>query len=185
MISDILKAKILLSVASGASMAEAARANDLKPEQVRYAIYRICRSVGRSQWISSELSDIRADPKKYIDFALSIINSSKYALRKALREQLTGTLKPRSPDELSPKYVSNYTAQLLMENGFSSTAISEIQEWLVHNGSTLKRQALTEDRYFNLAKQSAFLLSAFGFNMDEIITLLNDDEEPVAPDLDD
>jgi hypothetical protein len=173
-ISDIVKAKLLLSVANGMSLTEAARVHGVKSTQAQHGIRTICRSGGRGHWISSDVSDIRADPTKYVDFASHIISNSKYALRRALQEKLTRILKPSLPDELTPKYLSNFTAQMLIESGFSSGVISEIQEWLVSNGTTLKRQSLSDDESFKLAKQAAFLLSAFGFKVDQIIASLSD-----------
>lgn len=101
MITDAKKAKILLSVASGMTVPEAARANDVKPAQARASISRICRNAK----LSSQIIDIHANPKKYIDFAKNITADPAHTLRKALREQLIDILRLRSPAELTPKYV--------------------------------------------------------------------------------
>ncbi|ELL4312300.1 hypothetical protein QFP33_001602 [Pseudomonas aeruginosa] len=169
MITDAKKAKILLSVAGGMTVPEAARANDVKPAQARASISRICRNAK----LSPEIIDIHANPKKYIDLATKITVDPAYALRKALREQLIDILRLRSPDELTPKYVSNITAEILLKNGITGVAVAEIQEWLMDNNTELKRQAPTSEENIKLARRSALLLTAFGFNVAEVIDLLN------------
>ncbi|MCM3916215.1 hypothetical protein ACRCQO_15810 [Pseudomonas aeruginosa] len=169
MITDAKKAKILLSVAGGMTVPEAARANDVKPAQARSSISRICRNAK----LSPEIIDIHANPKKYIDFATKIIADPAHTLRKALREQLIDILRLRSPDELTPKYVSNITAEILLKSGITGVAVSEIQEWLMSNNTELKRQAPTSEENIKLARRSALLLTAFGFNLAEVINLLN------------
>lgn len=178
MISDVVKARILLSVANGATLAEAARFNGVKPEQARNAIHRICRSrsLGRGQWLPSQVSDIQSSPQKYIDFASKIIGDSRFTLREALRAKLVGALSLRAPDDLTPGYVSNIAAEMLLENGFTSIAVAEIQEWLVSCGSSLKCQAISDIKYVRQAKQAAFLLSAFGFKVGDIVAHLNEIE---------
>lgn len=124
MISDVTKANILIAVSEGQSVTDAAKCYGLSYAQARGALPRFCRHL-KLRW---DLEEIRTNPKKYIDAAIAIISSPKNALRRVLRNDLVVQLKLRSPDELTPQYVSNITAEILLSHGVTETGLVEIQE---------------------------------------------------------
>lgn len=161
MISDITKANILIAIAEGQSVADAAKCYGLSCAQARGALPRFCRHV-KLRW---DLEDIRANPKKYIDAAVAVISSPKNALRRVLRNDLVAHLKLRSPDELTPRYVSNITAETLLSHGISETGFVEVQEWLLANGLSCKRKLPETDEYMRAVQKAIILLDAFGLDV--------------------
>lgn len=161
MISDMTKANILIAIAEGQSVAEAAKSFGLSYAQARGALPRLCRGL-RLRW---DLEEIRANPKKYIDAAVAVVSSPKNALRKILRNDLVFQLKLRSPDELTPQYVSNITAETLLSIGVSEIGLVEIQEWLLANGLSCKRTLPEKDEYLRSVQKAITLLDAFGFDV--------------------
>lgn len=161
MISDMIKANILIAIARGQSVADAAQTNGLTYAQARGALLRLCRDL-KLPW---DLEEIQANPKKYIDAATAVIAVPKNALRKVLRNVLVFQLKLRSPDELTPQYVSNITAEALLSNGVTETALVEIQEWLLANGLSCKRKLPETDGYMRTVQKAIILLDAFGLDV--------------------
>ena len=169
MISDILKAKVLMSVARGSSVSGSARANGLTPRQGRDAISRLCRTFR----LPSDISEIQANPQPYLLAASEIGNTPKYALRKELRVRLQRHLKLRSADELTPKYISNLTSEMILEAGITAGALADIQEWLTQNGISLTQKAPSSDVHMQLVKRAIFLLASFGFDVEASKTQLS------------
>lgn len=95
MISDMTKANILIAIAEGQSVAEAAKPYGLRYAQARGALSRFCPHL-KLRW---DIEEIRTNPKRYIDAALAIVASIKNALRRVLRNDLVFQLKLRSADE--------------------------------------------------------------------------------------
>lgn len=160
MLSDKLKAKVLAAVAGGSSLSDAARANDLTPGQGRDAVSRLCRNFK----LSPDISDIRANPKTYLELASRITSDPRHALRKELRSRIQRLLQLRSIDELTQKYISNLTAAMVLETGITEIGLAEIQEWLVDNGASLKLQAPSKHEHMVSVKRAIFLLDSFGFD---------------------
>lgn len=160
MISDMTKANVLIAVAGGQSVAEAAKSYGLSAAQARGALPRFCQHL-KLRW---DLEDIRANPQKYIDAATVVLSSQKNSLRRVLRNNLVGKLKLRSPDELTPQYVSNITAETLLLNGFTETGLVEIQEWLLANGLSCKRKFPEKSEYLRMVQKAIILLDAFGLD---------------------
>jgi hypothetical protein len=75
MISDMTKVNILISIADGQSVADAAKCYGLSYAQARGALPRFCRHL-KLRW---DLEEIQANPKKYIDAAIATISSPKNA----------------------------------------------------------------------------------------------------------
>ncbi|QEY15326.1 hypothetical protein D0C16_04650 [Cellvibrio sp. KY-GH-1] len=161
MISDVTKANILIAIAEGQSVADAAKCYGLNSAQARGALPRFCRHL-KLRW---DLEEIRANPKKYIDAAIAIISSPKNALRRVLRNDLVVQLKLRSPDELTPQYVSNITAEALLSHGVTETGLVEVQEWLLANELSCKRKLPEKDEYLRTVKKAITLLDAFGLDV--------------------
>ncbi len=157
---DNIKANVLAAVACGSSISEAAKANGLTPAQGRTAISRLCRTAG----LSSEISQIQEKPEKYLEISSKIQNSPQYALRRELRKKMLENLHLKSPDAITPKYVSNLTAEMILDANITEVALSEIQEWLVANGTSLKRRAPNKNQHVSLVKKAIFVLDAFGFD---------------------
>ncbi len=164
MISDMTKANILIAIAKGQSVAEAAKPYGLSYAQARGALSRFCPHI-KLRW---DLEEIRANPKKYIDAALAIIASPKNALRRVLRDDLVFQLKLRSPDELTPQYVSNITAETLLSHGVTETGLVEIQEWLLANGLSCKRKLPEKNEYMRAVQKAIILLDAFGLDVSHL-----------------
>lgn len=161
MISDITKANTLIAIARGQSVAEAAKANGLTYAQARGMLPRFCSGL-KLRW---DLEEVRANPQRYIDAATAVVAAPKNALRKVLRTNLVCQLKLRSSDDLTPQYVSNITAATLLSNGFTETALVEIQEWLLANGLSCKRKFPETDEYIRTVQKAITLLDAFGFDI--------------------
>src|SRR5690606_24489450 len=155
------KANILIAIARGQSVAKAAQANGFTAAQARGALPRLCRDL-KLRW---DLEEIRANPQKYIDAATTVAADPKYALRKVLRNDLVFQLKLRSPDELTPQYVSNITAETLLSNGVTEVGLVEIQEWLLANGLSCKRKLPESDEYVRMIEKAIILLDAFGLDV--------------------
>ncbi|MBO9661426.1 hypothetical protein [Dokdonella sp.] len=161
MISDMMKARVLLAVAEGQSLASAAEANGLSPSRGRDALNRLCRKLR----MPGHVAEIHANGQVYRDAALKIIHDPKHALRRGLRDKLVRFLELRSAEDLTPGYVSNMTAPFMLDVGFSRDAVSEIQEWLLANGTRFKRQAPKAGTQTQTATSAALLLDAFGFDV--------------------
>jgi hypothetical protein len=165
MISDLLKAKVLIAVAEGATYSEAAKHNGLNDTQGRTAVVKICQMLK----LSSDLTDIKANPALYLASAQKIANTPRYALRGELRKQLEQILRLRSQDELTPEYLSNFSATTLLDNEISTIALADIQEWLVNNGTSLKRGKLMATDMHSV-KTALWVLDAFGFNVKDVLS---------------
>jgi hypothetical protein len=161
MISDMTKSNILIAIAKGQSVAEAAKSYGLSYAQARGVLPRFCNHL-KLRW---DLEEIRANPKKYIDAAIAIASSPKNALRRVLRNDLVFQLKLRSPDELTPEYVSNITAETLLSHGVTETGLVEIQEWLLANGLSCKRKFPETDEHMRVVQKAIILLDAFGLDV--------------------
>lgn len=161
MIPDIDKAKILLAIAQGRSVKDAAESIGFKDRQVRNSFPKFCRNLGL-RWDTEE---IRANPQRYIDAASAIISSPRNFLRRDLRKKLTTFLKLGSPEELTPQYVSNLSVEILFANGLTQNAIADIQEWLQKNGLSLKRKLPDREEYLHITKRAIYILDALGFDI--------------------
>lgn len=161
MISEAKKAKVLLAVAEGQTLAAAAKANGLSPGRGRDALARICRKLG----LACTVDEVRANPDVYRDAARRIIDDPGNALRKDLREKLVRYLKLRSADDLTPHYVSNLTASSMLAAGLTHGAVAELQAWLLASGTRFKRQAPREGEETQAAVRAVLLLDAFGFDV--------------------
>ena len=128
--SDNIKAKILAAVASGSSVSEAAKANGITTTQVRSAISRLCRTAK----LSADISDIQESPKEYLELASLIQSTPQYALRTDLRRKIQYCLRLKSADEITPRYISNLTSEMILDAGITEFGLYEIQQWLVANG---------------------------------------------------
>lgn len=162
MTSEPLKAQILLAVAGGASLSDAARTHGVSVARAKQAIRSLCRSLK----LSSEISDIQQSASLYAKPAQQIVDDPKYALRRKLREQLETVLLLKSSDELRVGYLSQISASTLIDAGLTPIAVAEVQEWLVNQGSTLKR-CVPDEKQLAMLKQSAFFLHAFGLNVEQ------------------
>jgi hypothetical protein len=158
--SDTAKATILIAIASGQSVAIAAKANGFSAAQVRGTLPRFCRDL-KLRW---DLAEIRGNPQMYIDAATAVASAPKNALRKLLRNDLITQLKLRSPEELTPQYVSNITAETLLSNGITESALVDIQEWLLANGLSCKRNLPEGVKYLRAVQKAIILLDAFGLD---------------------
>jgi hypothetical protein len=161
MISDMTKANILIEIAKGQSVAEAAKSYGLSYAQARGALPRFCQHL-KLRW---DLEDIRTKSQKYIDAATAVLSSPKNSLRRVLRNDLVFQLKLGSADELTPQYVSNVTAETLLSHGVTETGLVEIQEWLLANGLSCKRKLPETDEYMRVVQKAISLLDAFGLDV--------------------
>jgi hypothetical protein len=161
MISDMTKANILIAIACGQSVAEAAKPYGLSYAQAIGTLPRFCQHL-KLRW---DLQEIRANPKKYIDVAIVIVASPKNALRRVLRNDLVFLLKLRSADELTPQYVSNITAETLLSHVVTETGLVEIQEWMLANGLSCKRKLPEKNEYMRAVQKAIILLDAFGLDV--------------------
>lgn len=161
MISDMTKANILIAIAGGQSVAEAAKPYGLSYAQARGTLPQFCQHL-KLRW---DLQEIRANPKKYIDVAIVIVASPKNALRRVLRNDLVFLLKLRSADELTPPYVSNITAETLLSHVVTETGLVEIQEWMLANGLSCKRKLPEKNEYMRAVQKAIILLDAFGLDV--------------------
>lgn len=173
MISDMIKASILIAIAQGQSVADAAKTNGLTTAQARGALPRFCRNL-KLRW---DIEDIRANPQKYINAATAVLASPKNALRRVLRNDLVFQLKLHSPDELTPQYVSNITAETLLSHGVTENSLVEIQEWLIANGLSCKRKLPEKDEYLRMIQKAIVLLDAFGLDVSRPASQLKNSDE--------
>lgn len=161
MIPDTVKAKILIAIAQGQSVGDAAQAYGFKYAQARGAFPNFCRRLGL-RW---DLDEIKTHPQKYIDAALKVISMPQNSLRRPLRVNLIKQLRLTSAEELTPRYVSCLTAEMLLSNGVTENAITEIQKWLLAHNYSIKRKVPNSDEHLRIAEKALHVLDAFGFDM--------------------
>lgn len=161
MITDAVKAKILTAVARGETIASAARKNGISTPQARNALFRICRSLN----LSPDISDISANSEKYLLAAHRKLQDPKIVLPQRLWRDLMQKLRLRSPDEITPRYFSNLTAEQMLDSGVTESSLSDIQEWLNHHGASLKRKAPNSSTASRSVKRAIYLLDSFGFDI--------------------
>jgi hypothetical protein len=160
-IPDKLKAQVLLAVAQGASVADAARGLKLTPSQGRDSISRLCRDLR----LPSDVQAIRANPVAYISAATRMFGDPKNELHSGLRYRLQHALKLRATDALTPEYLSNLTASAILSAGLTTVALSEIQDWLVRHEKRLRPKAPKAGAETREARRAMFLLDSFGFDV--------------------
>ena len=119
MTSEPLKAQILLAVAGGASLSDAARTHGVSVARAKQAIRSLCRSLK----LSSEISDIKNSASLYVKPAQHIVDDPKYALRRKLREQLETVLLLKSSDELRVGYLSQISASTMIDARVTPIAV--------------------------------------------------------------
>ncbi len=154
------KASVLRCVAEGKSLKEAGAAVSISAESARTLLANLCRELK----LSSSLDDIRTDPKKYLTRLDEFKSSPKFELRKALVHDLIFKLKLKAESDLTPKYVSNITASQLLGNGTTLVAVTEIQEWLMKHGLSLKRCPPETDKEITEVKRAIAVLDVFYFD---------------------
>lgn len=152
---------ILRAVAGGSTIKAAGETVDVSATRASQHLARICRQLG----LSRELNDIRINPSIYLQ-KLDIVLASTPALglRRDLVQRLVTLLKLKSEADLTPGYLANISAQVLLNNGVTYVAISEIQEWLLEHSCSLKRTPPETAKEITEVKRAIFLLDAYYFD---------------------
>ena len=84
--------------------------------------------------------------------------------RNVLVHKLVQILKLKDEKELTPQYLSNFTASQLTSVGITPVAIVEIQEWLSHFKLSLKIKAPQNEDDVKKVKQAIAVLEVFQFD---------------------
>ena len=159
--SDSVKARLLLAVAAGSTVSAAGAAENLTRAQASDSIFRLCRSLQ----LPADIKRIRADRKTYSQAAANVLREARSDLRGGLRREMKERLRLRSLDELTIGHVSTLTASAVLAAGITEVGLAEIQEWLVKNGSSLKRSGPSTLEDTKRARRAMYLLDAFGLDV--------------------
>ncbi|MGB3423178.1 MAG: hypothetical protein WBF84_00935 [Castellaniella sp.] len=181
MIPNSTKAKILRSVADGATLSQAGTAAGISTARARTALGSLCRTLRQR----ADVEAIQAQPQKYLDALLAFEIKPQFELRKALVDKLEQALRLRSAAELTPQYLSNITASQLLECGVTLVAIAELQKWLYSHDLSLKRRPPKTESDLRETQRAIALLDAFHFDTDilkqQLANLVQEEDAEVNP----
>ncbi len=161
MIHGSTKAAILRAVANGSTIAQAARQEHIETTKARFAIQHLCRRFH----LSPEVSDIQAHPERYAKALAEFEASPEIGLGQALTTKLTTALMLSSPSQVTPAYLSNISATLLLERGLTIINVHQIETWLSGSGKELKRSPPRTDWEVQEASKAISLLHTFFFDV--------------------
>ena len=181
MIPNSVKAKILRSVAGGATLSQAGTTAGISTARARTALGSLCRTLR----LSADSEAIQAQPQKYLEALLEFESKPQFELRRTLVDKLKEVLMLRSAAELTPQYLSNITASQLLERGVTLVAIAELQEWLYSHDLSLKRRPPETESDIREAQRAIALLDAFHFDTDileqQLANLVQEEDTEVSP----
>jgi hypothetical protein len=86
---------------------------------------------------------------------------------------LADALRLKQIEELTPKYLSNISAAQLLSAGVSIVAVSEAQQWLLKNGTSLKRRPPEGNVEIQAIQRAIATLDAFYFDTERIRSQFN------------
>lgn len=161
MITGTQKATVIRAVIDGASLPEAARIAGIKSAQANTALKGFC-------WrfrLPREVADVRAEPARYLEALKAFETSPEIALGQDLSKRLTMLLQVKSPQEVTPKYVSNIEASQLLESGLTPINVHMIETWLASHGHGLKKAVPKDDKEIEEAKRCISWLHVRGFDV--------------------
>jgi len=158
MVPNSKKAEILRAVAGGANLKEAADSLGIDSgSRARDLLSRLCREMK----MPDSVKDIQANPRAYLDKIDEMARSPRFELRRDLVKRLMQVLRVRDALEITPQYLSNITASQLLQNGLTTVAIAELQEWLSKHDLSLKKRAPESDQEVKEVRRALALLEAF------------------------
>lgn len=94
-------------------------------------------------------------------------------LNPKVAHSLASALGLKQMDELTPKYLSNISAAQLLSAGVTMIAISDAQQWLVKNGTSLKRRPPESNDEMQAVQRAIATLDAFHFDTEGVRSQLN------------
>ncbi len=171
------KASILRAVAAGGTLKKAGEAVGISAGQAVNNLSRLCREIS----LPYDLDAIRSNPD-YLSKLDALINKPTAGLRDRLVDGLITALKLPNEGSLTPQYMSNLSAGDLHRHGITFTAISEIQDWLLDRGLSLKRIPPDSPEEIREAQRAIALLNALYFDTSKLevqfdhLTGVEDDE---------
>lgn len=161
MITGTQKATVIRAVIDGSSLSEAARKAGIKSAQANTALKGFCRRFR----LPSEVADVRAEPARYLDVLKAFEASPEIALGRDLSERLTMLLQVKTPQEVTPKYVSNIEASQLLACGLTPINVHMIETWLASHGHGLKKAVPKDNKEIEEAKRCISWLHVHGFDV--------------------
>lgn len=152
---------ILRAVAAGSTLKAAGEALEVSATRAGQLLNRICKQLG----LPLGVSGIHANPKTYLQkLDAELARVPTVGLRRDLVQRLVRILKLKSATELTPEYLSNISARMLLNSEITFVAIAEIQEWLLGHSRSLKRTPPETGKEITEAKRAIYLLDAFYFD---------------------
>lgn len=161
MITGTQKATVIRAVIDGASLPEAARKAGIKSAQANTALKGFCRRFR----LPREVADVRAEPARYLAELKASEASPEIALGQVLSERLTIVLQVKTPQEVTPRYVSNIEASQLLACGLTPINVHMIETWLASHGRGLKKAVPKDDKEIEEAKRCISWLHVRGFDV--------------------
>lgn len=160
MVKQSNKIIVLKAVVAGSTLSQAGASVGISASRARDMLPRICREIG----LSSSIKDIRSSPDIYIKAINNLEKKPVIDLRSRLISSLISVLQLNDVNDLTPQYLSNITSSQLIERGVSMIAISEIQEWLSSNDTSLKQSQPKNNSEIKMVKQAIAILDSFKFD---------------------
>lgn len=157
---DSRQIELVRLIATGSTMASAARALAISTGRVRQLLAVACRRLG----LPNDLDAIRADPQVYLAKLPQQPAPHSVGLRSSLERDLVYRFQLASGASVTPDLLSNYSASQLSAAGLSPIAIGQINVWLQQHGKHLKHGPVSKAELKALAS-AIDLLQAYHFDV--------------------
>jgi len=151
---------VLRAVAEGKTLAEAGKSIGVSGGGARQLLSKICRELK----LSPDISEIRRCKDEYLQQIGALENNPVSQLNPKIAENLANALLLKKADDLPPKYLSNISASQLLNAKQTLVAVAEAQEWLIRNGTSLKRHPPENNVEMQAVRRAIATLDAFQFD---------------------
>lgn len=151
---------VLRAIAEGKTLNDAGKLIGVSGNRASQLLYRICRELD----LPSEIADIRRQKEECIKKLEGLENSTLAELNPKIAENLARVLRLGKVEDLTPEYLSNLSASQLLTANLTLVAVAEAQEWLVKNGTSLKRRPPEGKVEMQAVQRAISTLDAFQFD---------------------
>lgn len=150
---------VLRSIAEGKTLAEAGKAIGTSGGRASQLLAKICRELK----LPNDVAEIRRRKDEYLR-QIGSANHPVSQLNPKIAENLARALRLKNVEGLTPEYLSNISASQLLNANQTLVAVAEAQEWLVHNGTSLKRRPPEGKTEMQAVKRAIATLDTFQFD---------------------
>lgn len=158
--SNARGAIVLRAIAEGKTLNDAGKSIGVSGNRASQLLYRICRELD----LPSEIADIRRHKEECVKKIEGLENSTLAELHPKIAENLARVLRLGKVEDLTPEYLSNLSASQLLTANLTLVAVAEAQEWLVKNGTSLKRRPPEGNVEMQAVQRAISTLDAFQFD---------------------